>query len=148
MRAEEAATEEKRQSGLPLLGLRAPRWIFELGTLVRGERHERAPLMARGPPRTNARHINIAVADHVGYPSTSFVHSLMYLETHQIQRGSGARRGGARCIYCECCQCVARFTYRSCAELTLIVLNLAHDAAQWTLFAGCNLRSYSQSPRV
>ena len=50
--------------------------------------------MARGPTaHTNARHINIAVADHVGYPSTSFVHSLMYLETHQIQGGSGARRG-------------------------------------------------------
>ena len=49
--------------------------------------------MARGPPRTNARHINIAVADHVGYPSTSFEGSLMYLETRQIQRGSGARRG-------------------------------------------------------
>ena len=91
--------------------------------------------MARGPTaRTNARNINFAVADHVGYPSASFVHSLMYLETRQIQRGSGARRGGARCIYCECCQCVARFTYRSC-ELTLIVLHLAHDAARWAPFA-------------
>ena len=58
----------------------------------------------------------------------------MYLETRQIQRGSGARRGGARCIYCECGQCVARFTYRSCAELTLIVLHLAHDAARWAPF--------------
>lgn len=94
MQAEEAATEEKRQSG-PLLGLSAQRWIFELGTLVRtyvqndtanGEGGQRANECASHQHRSGA-------ADHVGHRPTSFVNSLMYLETRQIQRGSGACRG-------------------------------------------------------
>ncbi len=92
----------------PLLGLRAKRWIIELGTLVRtqvrAERYKRASLMARGAAaRTNAHCIK-----HRGggsrWISFNVIRGLINVprDAPDSTRIWRAQRG-ARCIYCECC---------------------------------------------